>query len=277
MSRNKLRKMRLSSGWYPDNALEAIEFIRRALSESAEKERNKKAVIVPHAGWLYSGSLAVRAINTLTSSPDIVVVIGGHLPPGSPLHFLPEDYIETPLGNLPAGKEFIRRLGLEFNMKEDQSSDNTVEVQMPIIKYFFPDCKVVCLRIGSGLESIELGALIYKIISDLQQEAVVIGSTDLTHYGSNFMFSPVGSGPDAVSWVKDKNDRDIIEKMLILDCRGVLKSASSNQSACSSGAASAAMHYAQLSGVSSGELIDYFTSYDISPSESFVGYAGITY
>ncbi len=277
MNTNRLRKKRLPTGWYPDNSSGIKSFISNVLSKYRQSDRNKKSVIVPHAGWSFSGSLAVRAINSLTANPDVVVVIGGHLAPGSYLHYSPEDIFETSLGNLPAEKDFIRRLGSELIMKEDLSSDNTVEVLIPIIKYFNPDSKVVWLRIGSGKESIELGSLIYQIASDLQQETVVIGSTDLTHYGNNFGFSPVGSGPGAVSWVKDKNDRKIIDKMLTMDCKGVLDSANSNYSACSSGGASAAMKFAELSGISSGKLIDYFTSYDISPSESFVGYAGISF
>lgn len=62
-----------------------------------------------------------------------------------------------------------------------------------------------------------------------------------------------------------------------MDSKGVLKSSADNHSACSSGAAAAAMRFAQLSGVSSGELIEYLSSYDVSPSESFVGYAGISF
>ncbi len=277
MSGNRLRKMYLPSGWYPDNELEVNEFIGNIISKSRIKKRDKKAAIVPHAGWFYSGNLAVRVISDLDSNPDTVIVIGGHLSLGSPLFYSSEDSIETPLGNLPVDKDVIKRLGSIFTMKEDLSSDNTVEVQMPIVKYFFPDSKIVWLRIGSGPESIELGSVIHRIVSDLQKETIVIGSTDLTHYGRNFMFSPAGSGPDAVRWVKNKNDKDIIEKMLMLDCKGVLKLASSNQSACSPGGAAAAMQFARLSGVSSGNLEDYYTSYDISPSESFVGYAGISF
>lgn len=275
MNSNRIRKRRLPSGWYPDNPSEIKSFISNVLGEYSQNDRNNKAIIVPHAGWSFSGSLAVRAINSLEANPDVVVVIGGHLAPGSYLHYSPEDIFETPLGNLPAEKDFISRLGSKLILEEDLSSDNTVEVLIPIVKYFNPNSKIVWLRIGSGKESIELGTLIYQIALDLQQKTVVIGSTDLTHYGNNFRFSPVGSGPDAVSWVKCKNDREIIDKMLNLDCKGVLESANSNYSACSSGGASAAMHFAELSGVSSGKLIDYFTSYDISPSESFVGYAGI--
>ncbi len=277
MSGNRLRKMYLPSGWYPDNELEVNEFIRNIISQSRIKKRDKKAAIVPHAGWSYSGNLAVRVISDLDSNPDTVIVIGGHLSSGSSLYYSSEDSIETPLGNLPVDKDVIKRLGSIFTMKEDMSSDNTVEVQMPIVKYFFPDSKIVWLRIGSGPESIKLGSVIHRIVSDLQKETIVIGSTDLTHYGRNFMFSPAGSGPDAVRWVKNKNDKDIIEKMLMLDCKGVLKLASSNQSACSPGGAAAAMQFARLSGVSSGNLEDYYTSYDISPSESFVGYAGISF
>jgi hypothetical protein len=279
MIKKILRNMRLPSGWYPHNSSETTKFIKNAVAVDTidESKRVGRSVIVPHAGWFYSGDLAVRTINTLNTNTDVVVVIGGHLPSGAPLYFSSEESIETPLGILTTDQDFIRKLSSEFKMKEDHSSDNTVEIQMPIIKHFFSNSRVVLLRIGSGPESIELGASLYRISRDLKKNTVVIGSTDLTHYGSNFMFSPVGSGSASVDWVKSKNDKEIIEKMLILDCEGVLVSAAGNQSACSSGAAAAAMNYALQSGISSGKLIDYFTSYDITPSESFVGYAGISF
>jgi len=273
----KIRKRKLSLGWYPDNSNEIKLFIHKILNYSDIKNRNKIAAIIPHAGWEFSGSLAIRTISTMYPDPGTVVIIGGHLHSGSSLYYSSEDIYQTPLGDFEINKDFVFKLLKEFDMIEDFSNDNTVEVIVPILKYFFPDTKILCLRVGSGQESIKLGTIIHKLSLELKQKIIVLGSTDLTHYGSNFNFHPYGNGEKAVKWVKEINDREIIDKMIKMDYEGVLHSAHKNSSACSSGAASASIRFADLSNVKSGELIGYSNSYDVYPSESFVGYAGISY
>jgi hypothetical protein len=105
----------------------------------------------------------------------------------------------------------------------------------------------------------------------------VVGSTDLTHYGPNYGFAPRGSDARAVDWVKNVNDRRFIEALLAMDEAGALARANGERSACSAGGAVAAMAFARESGASRGELIDYRTSRDVFPGESFVGYAAVVY
>ena len=80
-----------------------------------------------------------------------------------------------------------------------------------------------------------------------------------------------------MEWVKRNNDSDFINCLLNMDSRRALEHAQKNKSACSAGAAAAAVKYAELNGVSAGVLMEYMTSYDIQPAESFVGYAGIIF
>ena len=277
MLENIIRKRKLSSGWYPEKSADIKLFINNILSNTHITERNKIAAVLPHAGWEFSGSLTVKTIYSMYPDPDIVVVIGGHLNSGSPLYYSSEDVYSTPLGNLAIDKDFNTALLKEFNMVEDFSNDNTIEVIVPILKYFFPTSKLLGLRVGPGQESIKLGTIIHKLSLESNKKIIVLGSTDLTHYGNNFNFKPHGNGDEAVKWVKEINDMEIIVKMLKMDYLGVLKSALQNLSACSSGAAAASIRFASLSNVKSGELVGYSNSYDIYPSESFVGYAGIVY
>lgn len=270
------RTRKLSYQWYPENPVEIKKFIEDNIN-SVKSTKNNFAAIVPHAGWNFSGSLAVKVISSLYSKPDTIIVIGGHLPAGSSLLYSPEDVFETPLGYLNSDKQIISKIISEFDVEEDISSDNTVEIILPIIKYFYPETDIVCLRIGSGSEAINLGSIIYQISKNLKKSVLIIGSTDLTHYGRNFSFSPLGSGDKAVEWVKYVNDKKIIYEMLTMNYKGVLDSANNDFSACSSGAVSAAIKFAVLSGINSGKLIGYLNSYDIVPSESFVGYTGLTY
>ena len=107
--------------------------------------------------------------------------------------------------------------------------------------------------------------------------ARVIGSTDLTHYGFNYGFIPKGTGASAVNWVRNENDRKVIEAMLAMNPTGVIEEALANQNACCSGAAAAAMAAGKALGAASAIQTAYATSYDKSPGDSFVGYVGIVF
>lgn len=277
MSEIKIRKRKLSFGWYPDNSEKIKSFIINNIDNKNSISRNSIAAIVPHAGWYYSGKLAVRSIYRLYPYPDTIIIIGGHLKSGAPLYYFPEDKFETPIGDFNMDKLFLPGLREEFEIKQDYTNDNTVEIIVPILKYFFPKSKLLCLRIGAGKEAVKLGTVIYNISRKLNQNINVIGSTDLTHYGRNYSFSPHGTGIKALNWAKEINDKEIINKMLNMDYDGILESANNNSSACSSGAASAVVRFADHFEKKSGHLVGYSNSYDISPADSFVGYAGITF
>jgi AmmeMemoRadiSam system protein B len=99
----------------------------------------------------------------------------------------------------------------------------------------------------------------------------------LTHYGANYGFSPEGSGPQAVRWVRDQNDHEIIETMLALDPQAVIRKALAHQNACCAGAAAAALAAGLRLGARKAETVAYATSYDKHPGDSFVGYVGIVF
>ena len=105
----------------------------------------------------------------------------------------------------------------------------------------------------------------------------IIGSTDLTHYGFNYGFIPEGTGTSAVEWVRNENDRKVIEAMLAMNPTRVMEEARANQNACCSGAAAAAIAAGKALGATSAAQTAYATSYDKSPGDSFVGYVGIVF
>jgi len=105
----------------------------------------------------------------------------------------------------------------------------------------------------------------------------VIGSTDLTHYGPNFGFTPEGKGEAARTWVDESNDREAINKMIALDAPYFTQEALKRHNACCSGAVTATLAAAHALGITKGVEIAHTTSYDKSPSDSFVGYTGVIF
>ncbi len=106
---------------------------------------------------------------------------------------------------------------------------------------------------------------------------VVIGSTDLTHYGPNYGFTSKGAGPKAVDWVRNQNDRRVIDAMARMDPEAVIREGLSNDNACCCGAAAAAIAVGKAMGAKKADKLVYATSYDKSPGDSFVGYVGMLF
>ncbi len=156
-------------------------------------------------------------------------------------------------------------------------SDNTVEVLLPFVKRFFPDTPIIAVHSPSSQGALHLSAALDDLLEARKLTAVYMGSADLTHYGPNYGFSPKGTGSQAVKWVKEENDRSIVDKALAMDSQGVLNDANQRHNTCSAGPIASVIASAARHKVEKGLLLDYYTSFDIIPNSSFVGYAAIVY
>lgn len=272
-----IRKRILPPGWYPGSEQE----VKRTIHEWEQKEApaftTGIAGVVPHAGWMFSGELACKVFRHLASDVETVVIIGGHLPPNGGIYAAKEDGYETPLGDLSTDKEVLSGLEEKISLKNDTFSDNTVEVQLPFVKYYFPKATGLGLRVEPTEQAVSLGKAVADVAQELGKKIAVVGSTDLTHYGLSYGFAPHGSGEEAVRWVKEVNDKNVIDALLAFDYTKAVKRGVEDKAACSVGAAVAAASFASSLKEASSTLLDYYTSRRIHKAESFVGYAGIVY
>lgn len=279
----KIQKMALADGWYPQTK-EACNNAIEGYAKNTNKENisDYLGAIVPHAGWYYSGKLAGQSIAQLSknTNPDLVCVFGGHLMPEDNFIYYDVDAFETPLGLLNQDREIILELlkNPYLNFDQERWADNTVEIQLPIIKYFFPNSKIVAFRCPPSKKSIEFAKILTTLISEKNKKALFIGSTDLTHYGPNYHFTKFSTTEEAIEWVKNENDKNFIQYCINLDCDSLIKHANNNFSACSSGAAAACITAVKgLRDIKNGVLEGYYTSYDVRENSSFVGYAGLLF
>jgi AmmeMemoRadiSam system protein B len=204
----------------------------------------------------------------------------------SPL-FAEEDGVRTPLGDIPIDGEFRELLRKELGGRPDRYQDNTVEILLPMVRYFFPRSRLLWVRFPAEAASLEAGEAVARIAALLNRQTVVLGSTDLTHYGDNYGFSPRGRGKKALDWVREVNDAAFIQAVLEGDAAKVLRRAEEDRSACSAGAVLGAMGFARSAGAGKARLLAYGTSADAAASEdaaagdedavpdSFVGYGAL--
>ncbi len=302
------KKMAFSGSWYPADPKEC-----KAAISSFLKEKEGPATghylggIVPHAGWFFSGSIACRVIASLSSADpvDLVVLFGGHLRSADRALVLASGSVETPLGNIQVAEDVVvhmiarvndqmndqvnDRMNDRMNNVEGQKTDilkltpdqfpdeNTLELQYPFIKHFFPDARIVVCCVPPSEQAMDIGRATIDAAVQVSKNVRVIGSTDMTHYGPNFGLTHAGSGQKAVEWVKNQNDRQAIDAMVQLDEQQIIQQGLSNQNMCCSGAAAATVAACKANGAVKAKELDYATSFEKSAGSSFVGYAGILY
>jgi AmmeMemoRadiSam system protein B len=278
-----VRRRFLPPGWYPDSdraTRREIESFASYISGFAQDLGEVHGGIVPHAGWYFSGRLAARVMHVCAQKkqPDMVAVFGGHLGGGPGIAYADASW-DSPLGPVEIDQDFIKELTVraDLDVEGTMTNDNTIEVQMPLVKHYFPSARLAALRAPHSEKAVQIGRLVAELAIEQGKSILVFGSTDLTHYGANYGFAPHGFGSAAVRWVKEVNDKGFVDLAVKMDAAGLLNHAAQNHSACSAGAAAAAISACRHMGASQGTLADYYTSHDISPGDSFVGYMGVVY
>jgi len=186
----RVRETAVAGQFYPASATEIVAMIEHYntildkhvdMNELLSMRTN--AIIVPHAGYVYSGFTANVALRFLGAQQlDRVVVIGpSHRVYLEGVSVSDYENYETPLGRLPIARGLVERLKEKFGVTflPDAHAEHSTEVQMPFIKYYMPDVSVVELVYGK--EDPEHLSL---IINDLLREhgTGVVISTDLSHY-----------------------------------------------------------------------------------------------
>jgi len=282
----KARKALFAGSWYPGSAAECEREIHAFLKETEIKPVSYRSLvggIVPHAGWYFSGSIACNVIHSLLDEepPDVIAVFGMHLRPGSSCHIMAEGAWETPFGEIQIEKkladELIGKFSFNIETTENFTKDNTIELQLPFIKYFFNDVKIVPMGVPPAESSLEIGKAVADISNQMGLRIKLVGSTDLTHYGLNYGFAPKGTGQPALDWMRDENDRKVIDAMVAMDPLKVIQEGLTNHNACCAGAAATAIAAGKALGAERAESLAYATSHDKHPGDSFVGYVGIVF
>ncbi len=271
--------------FYPGDCRSQIEdFLKRY--QVPKMPVKPVAGIVPHAGWVYSGEIAAKVFKCIGegSNPETFILLGAvHTmrPRGNSLYA--SGSWETPLGEVNIDEEVAAALlaMLGDDMIEDPAAhigEHSIEVQVPFIKYLCPAARIVPIAVPPG-DGHLIGRRIGEAVSKIGRKIVVVGTTDLTHYGNVYGFTPYGYGETARRLMRE-SDLKMIDLALNMKSSEIRKEAEKSRNACGPGALAATVSAAGAMGAEKGYLIEYRTSYDVMPEGEFemaVGYAGIAF
>ncbi len=265
-----IRLPAVSGRFYPDDP----ELLRAAVDSflstaGEEKKTRARACLVPHAGYVYSGSVAGEVYRRVEIPRRVILVGPRHFPRGAPLAILSDGAWQTPLGMAPIDSSLAQKIHSAFPpLREDalaHSAEHSLEVQLPFLQRLVPSFAFVPIVIGPAKwETLDgLGHALAGVIAAEREPVLLVASSDMNHYEN-----------DAVTRVKD---RKAIDPILALEPRKLFDTVrDENISMCGYAAAVAVLIAARELGASRGELIRYATSADVNGDlEQVVGYAGI--
>lgn len=188
-----------SGQWYPADPASLERLIDSCLEESARRTgdallANPAGFVVPHAGIVYSGTVAAAAYRHLRGKPpERVFLLGFPHRGGEPGCWLPDvDAIETPLGTTRVDADAVRSLadGGAFQIApEGRFCDHSVEIQLPFLARCAPTARLVPVYVSHG-GARQRSAAARRLAEVIRAGDVLIASSDFTHYGRSFGFEP---------------------------------------------------------------------------------------
>ncbi len=241
--------------------------------------RRLVGLVVPHAGYVYSGPVAAHGYAALAADgwPASVIILGpNHHGQGAPLALTDHDW-QTPLGVAAIDKHLHDSL-LKPPLEEDilaHRDEHSIEVQLPFLQHLSGAVRFVpiCMAFQEYEIAAEVGELVARTVKG--KDVLLIASSDFTHVGSQY-FQLAPQGLTAPAFAKAQ-DAKAIEPILALDPkRFAAKVAQDDISMCGYGPVTALLTAANRLGASEAKLLKYATSSDVSrDTKMAVGYGAI--
>ncbi len=263
-----IRNPIVAGQFYPGSPDQLRSMIGGMVDEKASKEE-VIGLVLPHAGYIYSGPVAGATISKITFKNTFVIMGPNHTGGGKPFSIMTEGTWKTPLGEVEIDSELGKRILAESKyLQEDHLAhqyEHSIEVQLPFLQYFKSDIKLVPIVLSHADGAIykEIGKGIAKAIKELNREVVIIASSDMTHYESQK--SAQRKDTQAIEAVLDLNEDELLKRVQEL-----------NITMCGYAPAVSLISAARELGAKRAELVKYMTSGDTTGDyNSVVGYAGI--
>ena len=289
---NKIRHPTVAGQFYDANEKDLRQTIEKCFTDyrgpgEIPKVKNTKkkikGIIVPHAGFIFSGSIAAHSYKFLAEHgfADTFIILGpNHTGMGSGVSIMTEGEWMTPFGTTKINEKIAKQLRRDVIHIDENAHkyEHSIEVQLPFLQYLVGnknfDFVPLCIAMQDIKTSQEVGNILANIIKDSDENIVIIASTDFTHAGFNYnSMPPLGVRVDKYA---EKQDKLAIEKILKLDSKGLIDTVEKNNiTMCGYGPVASLITAAKKLGSNKAELLKYGTSYEVQPSSSCVGYASL--
>lgn len=268
----RVRKAQFSGLFYPGSIPKLEAFFKEALQDlEGLGSVPAKGAIVPHAGYTYSGQVALQTLGACQIPKHVVLLGPNHTGRGKNIALSSVDAWETPFGDVLCSDP-LRRLLLEACplIELDDTAhlkEHSLEVELPMLAYFHPKIEIaaLCLSILSKPHLKMLGEALAKAFKEAEGGAMIVVSSDMSHY---------------VSEAEAKRlDSIALEPILKLDAEGLYDTVLTNGlTMCGFIPATALLYALEAFRPVEAKLVAYTTSAEATKNtEEVVAYAGVVF
>jgi len=288
----KIRKPAVSGQFYEGEKNRLTDGIKecfleergvKSLPEINKGNKNVKGVVVPHAGYVYSGAIASHSYHFIANNgfADTFIVLGpNHMGIGSGVSIMAEGAWETPLGKVPINEEVAKKIctGIVDNDETAHMHEHSIEVQLPFLQFCAKDKSFDFVPISMAMQDFETSTEVGKIIADAvkntKQKIIIVASSDFSHAGFNYASMPPAEL--RVDKFAEKQDMIAINEILDFNAKGLIDTVYKNNiTMCGYGPVAAMLTATKILGSKNVELLKYGTSYEVHPGNSCVGYGAL--
>ncbi|KTD37435.1 putative dioxygenase [Legionella moravica] len=181
-----VRQPAVAGIFYPGDQFTLHNTIQHLLSQSKQSSLPPKVLLVPHAGYRYSGSIAALAYASLIQQRDriknIVLLGPAHTVHLRGIAYDPVKYFATPLGEIAQNQELITKISTlpyVHALSQAHQQEHCLEVQLPFCQELFNEFTVLPLVVGETSEQ-DVADLLQQVWGG--EETLIIISSDLSHY-----------------------------------------------------------------------------------------------
>lgn len=263
-----IRRAAVAGLFYDGNARSLRPQVEDLLPTTEEKV-DAVGVVVPHAGYLYSGGVAGAVYARLNPAESFVILGPNHTGLGAGAAIMTSGSWETPLSELTIDTELAQAILDRSRVLEEDDlahrKEHSIEVQLPFLQVLFPEAPFVpiCLMSHEYGACQDVGKAVAEAVRASGKTVLLIASTDMSHYI-----------PQKVAEVKD---RLAIDAILGLDPQRLHTTVLRERiSMCGFHPTTAMLVAAKALGASGAALVRYATSGEVTKDyDSVVGYAGM--
>ncbi len=283
-----VRAPAVAGRFYPADEMQCRAAAQSYLRSDQAASGKWVGAVVPHAGWVCSGAIAGEAVACLSreAKPDVVVIFGAvHTPlPIQAAALDPHQKWSVPTGVsiIPGELEskLIERGQLFTTDERFHRYEHAVEVELPLVQLAFPNAQILPIEVPANEIAEQIGTQTARQIQSAGLNAVFLASSDLTHYGPDYRFTPAGVGPQALQWAKE-NDQRLLRLITDFKPDKIVPETQSRMNACGGGAIAAMLSACREFGATRGQVLRHANSCETlakiapQPPINAVGYAGV--
>lgn len=179
----KIRRPFCAGSWYSDDPVELAEELDGYLKNVKKENLNVKAIIVPHAGYMFSGQTAAHSFKQLTDKTEKVIILGtAHRYPLNGASVSEYDYYNSPLGKVKVSDD-IKKLMKERNVVSIDEADyeeHSIEIEIPFLQRVLGNFEIIPIIVGK-VDALEFSKVLEKYTDE---KTVIVASVDLSHFHS---------------------------------------------------------------------------------------------